>query len=231
MSTVKHTLLLLLPVLLAYIWLSNPTLNAYSLQAFSVTSLGYFVVKKINKAELWHVLPKNFSLELMFITFAVLLLVGSTGNANSIFYPFTYVHLFILVMSCKEKTAIAVAMATILFHYALEATITSSEIATILTMPMMLLFFLFAKRQYDDAILSHSIINKEEKEIKDLSNQEHTLESFITSFLRPKLEMLEEIVSSDDSDGDEGGNNKETTKNQISLIINESDKILKKIAK
>jgi len=222
MSTTKHTFLLLIPVLLVYIWLATPGLRIYSLQAFSVASLGYFVVKKLNKAKLWHILPKNFSLELMFITFAVLLLVGSTGNTNSIFYPFTYIHLFILVMSCREKTAIIVAMSTMLLHYALQNTISSVGIATILTIPMMLLFFLFAKKQYDDVIVSHSIIDKEEIEINNLSAQEHSLESFIYSFLKPKLKILEEIATKDIDE------NQETIKNQISLIINESDKILEK---
>ena len=222
MSTIKHTLLLLMPVLLAYIWLSSPSLRIYSLQAFSVACLGYFVVKKFNKAELWHILPKNFSLELMFITFAILLLVGSTGNANSVFYPFTYIHLFILVMSCREKTAVIVAMSTMLFHYALETTITSTGIATILTIPMMLLFFLFAKKQYDDAKNSHTIIDKEEIEINCLSTQERSLENFIYTFLKPKLKILEEIAVKDTDES------RETTKNQISLIINESDKILEK---
>lgn len=221
MSAAKYTLLLLFPVLLAYLWLSNPVLKEYSLQAFSVASLGYFLVKKINKAKLWHILPKNFSLELMFITFAVLLLVGATGNAGSIFYPFTYIHLFILVMSCNEKTAVIVAMSTILFHYALETAITSTGIATILTIPMMLVFFLFAKRQYDSAILSHSIIKTEEKEIKELSSQEHSLEGFINSFLKPKLVMLQEMLNTK--------NDKEVVKNQISLMINESEKILEKV--
>ncbi len=222
MSTTKHTLLLLMPVLLAYIWISTPSLRMYSLQAFSVASLGYFIVKKFNRAKLWHVLPINFSLELMFVTFAILLLVGSTGNAESIFYPFTYIHLFILVMSCKEQTAVIIAMSTILFHYALETAITSAEVATILTIPMMLLFFLFAKKQYDDAKNSHSIIDKEEVTINHLSTQEHTLQNFIYTFLKPKLKMLEEMVVKDTDES------RETTRNQISLIINESDKILEK---
>lgn len=218
-SPTKHTLLLLSSVLLAYVWIVTPLLSTYSLQAFAAASIGYFIVKKINNAELWHIFPKSYSLEMMFMTFAVLLLIGSTTNLDSIFYPFTYIHLFILVMSFEEKTAIIVSMAIILFHYAIQPFITSVELATMITLPMMLLFFLFAKRQYDDAILSHSIIEKEEAEIKNLSEQEHTLESFIATFLKPKLEVLQQEKS------------EEIAKNQISLIISESDKILKKVAR
>lgn len=71
-------------------------------------------------------------------------------------------------MSCSEKTAIIVALSTIIFHLALESSLSSGEIASIITIPMMLIFFLFAKRQYDDAKKSHKIITKEEKEIKNL---------------------------------------------------------------
>ena len=101
----------------------------------------------------------------------------------------------------------------------MEPVIASSTIATIATLPLMLLFFLFAKKQYDDAQVSHSIIKKEEKEIENLSKQEHTLETFITTFLEPKLESLEGIVSEKNN----------VAKNQISLIISESKKILEKI--
>lgn len=229
MSTAKHTLLLVLTVFLAYIWLSTPSLKAYSLQAFSISSLGYFVTKKLNNGKLWHILPKNYSLEMMFITFSVLLLVGATGNIESIFYPFTYIHLFILVMSCKDKTAIIVAMATVIFHFALESSFNTLSIATIITLPMMLLFFLFAKKQYDDVKISRSIIKKEELEIDNLENQEHTLESFITAFLMPKLAILEEILSDQIDTELEEKTDRQSIKNQISLIASESEKILDKI--
>lgn len=223
MSSAKHIIALLFSVAFAYIWLTTPFLKEYSLQAFAIASLCYFVIKKFGKSKVWHILPNIYSLEMMFITFSVLLLIGATGNTESIFYPFTYIHLFILVMSYEEKIAITIAMASILFHYAMEPTLTSGSIAVIITVPMMLLFFLFAKRQYDDARLSHSIIEKEEKEIENLSQQEHTLESFISTFLKPKLETLEEILSDDKVDTEQ------SIRTQVSLMANESEKILDKI--
>ncbi|MCB9813509.1 MAG: hypothetical protein H6772_03820 [Pseudomonadales bacterium] len=222
MSTAKHTALLLSSVLMAYLWLTTPFLNNFALQAFSLSTLGYFLVKKINNAKLWHILPKNYSLEMMFITFSILILVGSTGNIESVFYPFVYIHLFILVMSTKETTSIAVAMSTLLFHYAISPSFSISEIATILTTPIMLILFLFARKQYNDAQISHSIIQKEEIEINNLTRSEHSLESFISSFLKPKLIALEDLESKNEKEI-------ETIKSQISLILSESDKILEKI--
>jgi hypothetical protein len=219
LSILTHSTLLITTIIFAYIWLNTPVLTNYALQAFALSSLGFILIKRLNKAKIWHILPENHSYEMIFITFSTLLLVGATGNTESIFYPLTYIHLFFLVMSSREQTAISVTTATIIFHYAMEPVIASSTIATIATLPLMLLFFLFAKKQYDDAQVSHSIIKKEEKEIENLSKQEHTLETFITTFLEPKLESLEGIVSEKNN----------VAKNQISLIISESKKILEKI--
>lgn len=120
MSATKQTIFLILSVLLAYIWLTTPFLRTYSLQAFAIVSLGYFTVKKLSNLKSWQFLPKNYSLEIIFITFAVLLLVGTTGNINSIFFPLVYIHLFILTITCKEKTTIIITMIMLLFHYSLS---------------------------------------------------------------------------------------------------------------
>ena len=70
MSGIKHTLSVLLAILTAYIWLTIPELSYYSLQAFAVAAFGFFIVKRFSKeAQLWHILPKTHSIEIMFIWF------------------------------------------------------------------------------------------------------------------------------------------------------------------
>ncbi len=194
MSSLKQTLAVLLAIGLAYFWLSTPSLSYYSLQAFALATLGFFISKRAAKAQLWHILPTAHSIEIVFISFAVILLVGSTGNANSIFYPFGYIHLFFLVMTTRQSTAITATIATMLVHYAIEPTITATSIATLTTLPLMLLFFLFARRQYDDARLQQKIAETESIQLDSISNSAHTLESFISQFLQPKLAVLKDII-------------------------------------
>ncbi len=224
MSSLKHTLAVLLAIGLAYFWLSTPSLSYYSLQAFALATLGFFISKRVAKAQLWHILPKTHSIEIVFVSFAVVILIGATGNANSIFYPFAYIHLFFLVMTTRQKTAIVATLATMLVHYALEPTITDSSIATLTTLPLMLVFFLFARRQYDDAHLQQKIVQTEEAEINSLSQETSTLEGFISQFLQPKLAILKEIIENSIQKNETVDPRMLDT--QITLLSSESQKIM-----
>lgn len=226
MSEIKHTILLLVAILLAYFWLITPQLNSYSLQAFSVATLLFFILKRMTKAKIWHILPKNHSYEMFLVSFALIILVGSTGNTHSLFYPFSYIHLFFLVMTCGEKTAITSTMAILLVHYALSPVVSVEELTTLATIPLMLIFFLFAKKQYDEVISNQKIIEKEQDTIISLTNSEHSLEGFISEFLKPKLQVLQALL--EENTEKETPMNTQVLKSQIDLLETESEKILKK---
>lgn len=229
MSQLKHTLAVLGSIGLAYFWLSNPILSYYSLQAFALTIFFFFISKRLGKAQIWHILPENNSLEIVFVSFAVTVLIGSTGNASSIFYPFSYIHLFFLVMTTRQVTAISATLAIMLVHYALQPEITSLTIATFTTLPLMLIFFLFARRQYDDARLQQKIAEKEEKQLESVIQQELTLESFITKFLLPKLNILQDMLETSTHRNEPIDS--QILETQISLLASESKKIVAKTKK
>lgn len=224
MSEKKHAMLILVAILLAYFWLVTPQLYAYSLQVFALATLLFFVLKRLNKAKFWHILPKNHSYEMFLVSFSLLVLVGSTGNTHSLFFPFSYIHLFFLVMSCSEKTAITSTMAILLLHYALSPVVTVTELTTLATIPLLLVFFLFAKKQYDEVVLNQKIIEKEQNTIVSLEQTEHTLESFISQFLKPKLQILQSLLEENDQKNTDI--DCRVLKSQIDLLETESQKIL-----
>jgi hypothetical protein len=230
MSTLQHTILILGAILLVYVWLTIPALTPYSLQAFAGATLIFFIIKRIKKASVWHVLPEAHSYEIVFVTFAILLLVGATGNLESVFYSFTYIHLFFLVMTSKNKTAIVATMGVILFHYALMPATQARNIAELMNVPLLLVLFLFSKKQYDEVMIDREIIKNERAEINVLNQKESGLESFIANFLKPKLAIVREIVEveQDLDQGDNQENNLQNIKTQIDLISSESEKILEK---
>lgn len=178
MSAKIHTLWLSLAVILAYIWSSSPSLAHYSLQAFAVSSVLYFVFKKISSPQSWDFTPQKASLELIFVTFALLTLLGGTGNLDSIFYPLTYIHLFLLVFFSETWTAIILTCEIILFHFALTPLSTSSQVSHLIIIPIVLVFFLFAKDRYIESKKERLIIEEEEKEIENIKDElrEVTLE-------------------------------------------------------
>jgi hypothetical protein len=224
MSGIKHTIAVLLAIGLAYFWLITPVLSYYSVQAFAMATLGFFLSKRLTKAQIWHILPTPHSFELVFISFAITILVGSTGNVSSIFYPFVYIHLFFLVMTSRQITAVAATVAVMLVHYALEPEVTSLTIASFTTLPLMLAFFLFARRQYDDSRLQHKLIKSEEKNFGILEQKEQSLESFISNFLLPKLSILKDLVETCRHRGEPI--DAKIIDTQISLITSESQKII-----
>lgn len=187
LSSSLQTIFLLLTILLAYIWLSVPVLSSYSLQIFTLTTIIYFIIKRINKSHPLHIAPANMSFEIILASFAFLMLIGATGNKDSIFYPLTYVHLFFLVFATKPSTAIIVTGALMWFHYALGTELDMTEIADLLTLPIILSFFLFAKSQYQEAIQKTFQLEKEDQLLKQESIE---VNDFIDDFLKPKLASL-----------------------------------------
>lgn len=194
LSTTGQTILILLAIFLAYIWISTPFLTNYSLQAFALSAVIYLFLKKKNSDKIWYLVPKHMSLEMIIASFAFLMLIGATGNKDSIFYPLTYVHLFFLVFATEAETAIIITGALMLFHYALGIELNLRELADLLTLPLMMSIFLFTKIQYQDILHKTAKIEKEEKIIKKENSE---LISFIERFLKPKLNQLKQELRQD----------------------------------
>lgn len=189
-SKSAHTLLILMAILGAYIWLLTPVLRPFSLQAFVLSFLAYFFIKFVQKQRLWHILPGYLSIEIALASFAFLLLIGATGNTNSLFFSLSYVHLFFLTFSTDRKTAIIATMAVVLFHFALEKTIGNIQIIELSTIPIMTVFFLFAKAQYDEVTRDRAMIESQRKIITQLSEEEQTAVTTITDEIVPKIAKL-----------------------------------------
>jgi len=221
LSSLLHTIAMTLGIGLVYWWLHVPSLQPYSLQAFSIVGLLYFLVKGISKTKAWHVLPAFMSIETVLSTMAFLLLIGATGNTSSWFYPLTYIHLFFVVFSSHTGTSIAVTMLIILFHYGLTPNLVQHDLISLLTLPIIMAFFIFAKLQHEEVTKDKLIIQEEEAKLDELESEEFQLENFLRSFLEPKLTQLEKLL--------DHPNNSRSIKGQLHLIKLEIEKLLNRI--
>ncbi len=195
MSALVYRLLLLSSVVAAYFWLQLPELNRYSGQVFALVVVIYFILKRISKAKLWHLAPNVLSVEMPLVTFAVLILVGSTGNLHSIYYPISYIHLFFLVFATDFATSLVVLLAIILFHYGLAPAFTPQEISFLSSLPIISLFFMFAKAQYTQAQTGQKLLEHQENALLSAQTAEVTLESFLATDLRPRLEQINHLLA------------------------------------
>ncbi len=197
MSRSAQVLLLTFATFLAYVWLNLPMLHPYSLQAFAACVLAYFLLKKLNKSRLFPLLPRTSADELTLTLFAILLLVGATGLTQSFFFPLIYLYLFLLSISLDAVTAICVSLELVLFFYAQSISLSTPEITHLISLPLLQIFFLFAKHQYQEAQKHKQLVEIESRELVTFQeNLEYEdlwqgyLVNFIKLFLRPKLEIV-----------------------------------------
>jgi hypothetical protein len=221
MSAHIQTLLLAITLGLVYWWLQIPALSFYSLQVFAISVVLYFVAKRISKAKIWHIAPTAQSFEMVLATFAFMMLIGFTGNFESILFPLTYVHLFFLVFSTHITTSIATALLLIVFHYALGGGSISLAISESITILVMLVFFLFTKHQYNEVIREKKIIEGEEKALSNSLNKQKEITNLITKFVQPKLAQIKELSVHADK-------NRDAIIGQIFIVQMEISKFLEK---
>lgn len=216
MSALLQTLYLSAVIVVVYVWLHIPFLSYYSLQAFTFSIAVYFLYKFIHKSKFWHIAPQlDHPFEMGLVTFAVLLLIGSTGNTQSPLYVLSYMHLFFLVFATPAITSIVITLVILLFHFGLSTTNFVAEIPELLSLPFMLFLFLFTKYQHQELLV----------EKLELENEEQNL-SFVQKFLRdfviPKLTLLKNLSG-------QAFQNQDAILSQVMLIEIEINKLIDKL--
>lgn len=241
-KTLAQTIALGTSIILAYIWLHIPALAQYSLQAFAVCILLYFILKKLNDAAVWQVLPSTAVDEMMLVTFAFLILIGATGGTTSVFFSLIFVYLFFVSMTMRRWTSIMITLTITLFFYALNPDLTQNlNLSHLAGIPLVMVFFMFAKHQYEQVKQKQTVIeienNKissyqiylEEKESELKKSEDNTwdwlyfFENFIFGFIQPKLDQIIEMA--------EFEQNLDAVRGQLTLIKLELEKLKIKIKK
>ena len=223
MPALIHTALIACAIALAYGWLHIPALVPYTLQAFAVTMLVYFIIKRFGKAKLWHLAPDVYSLEMPVLTFAFQLLIGGTGNFHSLFFPLTFVHLFFLVLATETTTAIFASLMIMFFHYLMVPDLGLETVSQAVTIPLVMVFFLFAKYQYQEVQEDKNMMASSEAALAACTYQEHELRHFLQEFVMPKLMMLESLSQTPQE-------NQTTIQGQLTLLQTEIQKILQRLS-
>lgn len=221
MSAHIQTLLLAITIGLVYWWLHSPVLSYFTLQVFALTVATYFVLKRLSKSKIWHIAPSAQSFEMILATFAFLLIIGHTGNLDSPLFPLTYIHLFFLVFSTHASTSIAISLLLAVFHYALGGATHPQLISALLTIPIMVIFFLFTKNQYEELQKNKRLIEGEEMALSNSLESQRQFASLIINFIQPKLAQLKEMSLHADK-------NRSAIMGQILILQMEINKFLQK---
>jgi len=193
MSAHIQTLLLAITIGFVYWWLHTPALSYFTLQVFALSVALYFVLKRMSKSKLWHIAPAAQSFEMILATFAFLLIIGYTGNLDSVIFPLTYIHLFFLVFSTQTSTSITTSLFLAVFHYALGGSSQTQLISALLTIPVLVVLFLFTKNQYEGLQKEKRINQGEEIALTNSLNEQHQLVNLLSNFIQPKLVQIKDM--------------------------------------
>ncbi len=211
-------ILLSVAIIVGYIWLQVPFLEQYSLQGFAMAILIYFGIKTVatHRPQL---LPKVASFELVPLIFALLILVGSTDASQSSYFGLLYIFLLLLVLTSTLYGAIILTSELVFVLYALSVQLEMSDWRQLLSLPLMLGFFLYIKHQLNVSDRQREQLAESASVLEEVSQKEMTLERFVGTFLRPKLQALGKL-------GDDPQTTKQLLLSQLDLLENEIDKVL-----
>lgn len=201
MPAVKHAVLLTMSVLGAYLYLQVPFLQVYSLQAFALISVFYLILQKKQRGKIHLILPENSSANLALINFAFLLLTGSSGSLASPFFAITFVELFFLALAAPTRTSLLVALEIMVFHFSLsiaassDFALSTAELSNLIALPLVMVFYLFAKDQYQRAYHNSLLIDAGERELNRAQSDDKAVAEFVSSLINRRLPMLEFLLS------------------------------------
>ena len=212
-STRSHLAGIICATVLSYVWVIDPDLQRYSLQLTGVLFLLFLVVQKFAGKRLGSFSTDSTPYELIIITTALFVLIGSTGGMSSIFLPLTYGLLFFSVLTLHTTTIVTLTVSIPLFLWAIsQHTLSVHDIATVLSFPAMLPLLLFARQE-------HKRIQADEQSLESSGKYMHESTLFLATFLLPKLEKLLELSQYPE-------HNSETLQRQILLILEATKDLL-----
>lgn len=201
MPAIKYAVLLTMTVFGAYLYLQVPWLSRYALQAFALVSAFYLILQKRQRGRFYLILPENSSANLALLNFAFLLLTGASGSLNSPFFALTFIQLFFLALAAPNKIALLTALEVAVFHFSLsiavssEFRLTMAEISNLLALPVVMVFYLFAKNQYERVYRNSLLADAEARELIRAKSDDVAVAEFVSSLINRRLPMLEFLLS------------------------------------
>lgn len=211
------SLLILLAIIGSYAWISIPELRAVSFQLSLALMLLYFISKRLRGTRWHHILPTETTLETAFLTAGVVIVVGSTGGLTSPFLPLFHLLLFISVLTVNLPANIVKMVGLTVFLWATAPHPISRQMAIeLLSLPFLMPLMVLARLELEEA---RAIRHMQSIEDSLLTQQETRTLMFLSTFLRPKLAYLQQLLLSPEA-------NQEAARKQIALIDQETQQVI-----
>lgn len=222
MPTLLYTALLLAVAVISYIWVSTPTLSIYTLQLFAFGIICFTVIKKFRTRKSVQLTTTYIPYELLALLGCILIFIGTNQTQPALLYPVICVALFFFVFFSSFFSAVMSSAIIAIFILLTQTFVDVSNYSLVLMIPLLFGLFAFTKKQYDLVKLEKDVIAEEELKIEALTKENNQLRSFISDYLQPKLELMQDLATKPEDNCD-------ILQSQLALLENEMEKQVKKI--
>lgn len=175
-TSVTATIISVFSIALAVFWLKLPELKIFVPQLLAAIVIIYIIVKIAYQFKNnW--LPTSFFVawEIGSLLLASLLLIGSTGNTQSVFFTLIYLVIIFLVMTTSVSTSVAAGAGIVIFLASLVTQWSAQVWASIFSVPIFTIVFILIKLYY-------------------WTIKEQSATSFLNYQVLPQLEKIQNLI-------------------------------------
>jgi hypothetical protein len=198
-----HSLFLIIAVVLAFFWTSNPSLSYYTLQLIAVFVVFFFANQILSRHRRQKI---NTTIDSVVFTMIILLLVISTGGLTSPVFFLIYFLMFGLALLFEPLITVSLTVAIVLFFlFTPSQAEPMKEILQLFSLILITPVALFFGKQYLKVLVDEEKIKilEEEGEVmeRDLGKEETDvllwtsleLKSYLTDILDETSQLLADI--------------------------------------
>jgi hypothetical protein len=203
MPIIKQAIVMTLTVVLAYIFLQTAMLAKYALQFFAILCLLYWFLQKKQGKHFFYLFDERAATNILALNLAFLILIGNTNGLTSAFFSLTFVQLFFIALALENRLAILLSLELVLFYFGLAlnryglnlSAMTMTEINNLLAIPLVMIFYLFGKVQFQRLHYHTLLLDSEKQEKLQAQADDQAVADFISNLLDRRLPMLEYLLT------------------------------------
>jgi len=220
-----------LTVVFAYVFLQTAELAKYSLQLFAILCLLYWFLQKKQGKHFFYLFNEQASINVLALNLAFLILIGNTQGLASAFFALTFVQLFFMALALENRLAILLSLELLLFYFGLalnrygvnfSTVMSMTELNNLLAIPLVMVFYLFGKVQYQRLHYRTLLLDSEKQEKLTAQADDQAVANFINNLLDKRLPMLEYLLTFPNK-------NIVTINAEIQLLKNDLNTLLREI--
>lgn len=204
MPATKRAVVLTMTIAFAYIFLQIPVAAKYSLQLFALLCLVYWWLQRRRQQQFFYLFNESATSNIFFLNVAFVLLIGGSGGLASPFFALTFVQLFFVALACENQLAILLSLELVLFYLglslnqhglALPGALSMTEISNLFAIPLVMIFYLFGKVQYQRAHYRSLLLDSERQDRLRAQADDLAVAFFVRNLLDRRLPMLEYLLT------------------------------------